>query len=262
MGDWTDTAPFTSRLGFAATLYRALGTPAVAGSIDRLPAVMFIVAWCAKEGARPQSNNPLNTVMRAPGSKPLPGNSAGVQQYDNLATAVGLYVKNLRTNPSYARFVHELASGTPESMAAALGASGWCGGPGAPCPGYGASVLGIYLGYRGSDGRYKTSGLTPAGTRFNAGDPGSAQASDLDPATAIEDAAGAAADATGITSAADVLAKLGDVLSWLADPHNWTRAGMIAGGGVLVFVGIALIKHDTVAAAAGAIAKAAPLAAL
>lgn len=234
-------APGTSRIAFAQHLCAGLG---VGNYSARENAPMFVLAWIAKEGMRPETNNPLATTMRAPGSTPLPGNSAGVQQYGDLDTALALYHKNLTTNPIYAKLVEALKGDSMADMARALQSSGWCGGPKAPCPGYGGSVLAIATGYKGSDAKFKAAALKPAGTKFQNTSPAG-----LDAGGAIPD------HVPVVDDAASAISELGSIAGWLVNPHNWQRIGLVAGGAGLALVGLALIKHDTLAQAGKALAS-------
>lgn len=104
--------------------------------------VGFIVSWCMKEGggiANPCHFNALNTTYKLDSH-----DCAGtVQAYPSFSTAILATVRTMEMS-AYAPIFRALRRGDLEGAAHALQDSGWCGGPGAPCPGYGAEVLQIY----------------------------------------------------------------------------------------------------------------------
>lgn len=55
----------------------------------------ILKAWASLEGTAAR-NNPLATTLRAPGSIPLPGNSAGVQQYATPAAGAAATAATIR----------------------------------------------------------------------------------------------------------------------------------------------------------------------
>lgn len=57
--------------------------------------VDWLVSWAAKEGTAAR-NNPLATTLRTNGSTPLPGNSAGVQEYPTAAAGVAATAATLK----------------------------------------------------------------------------------------------------------------------------------------------------------------------
>lgn len=70
-----------------------------------------IVAWCVAEGS-PAQCNPLDDTQPMPGSWPLKGNSAGVQNYISLDEAMDAYLRTLSVNDfGYPAINEQLAKG-------------------------------------------------------------------------------------------------------------------------------------------------------
>jgi len=101
---------------WAQALLRALGVPVTAGG------TAILVAWQACEGgvAAQQGFNPLNTTEPAPGSRPLPGNPAGVQLYPSAPVGVAATAATL-TNGRYPTILAALRTGQPARLATAAG---------------------------------------------------------------------------------------------------------------------------------------------
>ena len=86
----TTYAQFASQLGIKAGAERIAWTHSNA---------VLIVAWCVAEGS-PASCNPLDDTQVMPGSWPLKGNSANVQNYTTLDEAMEAYLRTLE-GPDY-----------------------------------------------------------------------------------------------------------------------------------------------------------------
>jgi len=116
-------------------------------------AVKFALAWATEEGARPESNNPLNSTLAQPGSVALPGNPDGVRMYPTLDAGLAADLATIaNTDPAlgYAAVLDSLRRDNVASAAASLQHSGWCVDPTGPsheCAGYGARILGLVASY-------------------------------------------------------------------------------------------------------------------
>jgi hypothetical protein len=74
--------------------------------------VQFIAHWLPLENTR-ALHNPMATTWPAPGSYPLPGNTAGVQQYPTYEQGVQMTAKTLLQNQYYPNIIAGLRSGNP-----------------------------------------------------------------------------------------------------------------------------------------------------
>jgi alpha-tubulin suppressor-like RCC1 family protein len=153
----------SSRLAWATAFADNIG----AGSSD---AVRFVLAWTQVENAPPERNNPLNTTLRRPGARVVPGNPAGVRIYPTLEAGLGASLDSIgRAGDSfgYHAVVAALRAGDVLGAAAALQASKWCFDPTGPagheCPGYGARIVSLVRSYR-DPVVLGHAGAVPAGT--------------------------------------------------------------------------------------------------
>jgi hypothetical protein len=83
-----------------------LGAPVTAENLA------FLDSWAHNEGTA-ALNNPLATTLTSPGSYPLPGNSAGVQQYSTPGAGELATSTTLKGLSVYAPIVRGLRSGHP-----------------------------------------------------------------------------------------------------------------------------------------------------
>ena len=88
---------------FATDVLVQMGAPVTQSNLD------FIERWIAREGGG-GANNPLNTTQQMNGSTVLSGNTAGVQNYNDLDVGVQATVKTLR-NGYYPNIVSALMAG-------------------------------------------------------------------------------------------------------------------------------------------------------
>lgn len=86
---------------FFVGVLKAMGLPATQANVN------WLLAWSQKEGTAARFN-PLATTLQTRGSTPLPGNSAGVQEYPNAATGIAATARTLR---AYSGIVAQLKSG-------------------------------------------------------------------------------------------------------------------------------------------------------
>jgi hypothetical protein len=98
----------------AVAILRGIGAPVTPGGIA------ILVAWqaCEQSIAQTQGHNPLNTTLVLPGSRPLPGNPAGVQLYPSEAEGIRATVATL-LNGRYPALVAALRAGNPAAFIAA-----------------------------------------------------------------------------------------------------------------------------------------------
>jgi hypothetical protein len=85
--------PKTALEKFAAGVLRAIGSPVTAANVH------WFEAWANLENTAAR-NNPLATTQTETGSTPLPGNSAGVQQYPTAAAGIKATAQTLEGYPS------------------------------------------------------------------------------------------------------------------------------------------------------------------
>lgn len=117
----TAPAGSTAWLSFESDLLGRLGAPVTPGNLA------FLTAWANKEGGGGR-NNPLNTTMPAPGSSPLSGNPAGVQNYPSLTEGVNATYATLTSDRRYNDVVGALRSGTANPSGHYTGLATWSGG--------------------------------------------------------------------------------------------------------------------------------------
>lgn len=149
-----------SRSAFADAVLNAAGLPVTQANVN------FMLAWMNREGTA-ASFNPLATTERIPGSVPLPGNSAGVQQYADLATGAQATARTL-LNGNYGDVVAALKSGSANPSAHYAGLGTWSGG--------GYTTL---SGIPASDGTLPGGGGGASGAGGTAGGAGTAGSSNL-----------------------------------------------------------------------------------
>jgi hypothetical protein len=100
----TAPQPIQTLTAWTDALLRRIGAPVTTANRA------FISGWAKREGTA-AANNPLATTLRLPGSVPLPGNPAGVQQYTTPASGVEATARTLLSG--YPSIVSELRTGNP-----------------------------------------------------------------------------------------------------------------------------------------------------
>jgi hypothetical protein len=99
-----------TRQGYAQRLLKEL---AVQDPTHTYPMNLYniegLVCWMVAEGGT-AAWNPLNTTQPMPGSSPLPGNTAGVQEYTSYAQGIDATIKTL-LNGNYAVVLESLRRG-------------------------------------------------------------------------------------------------------------------------------------------------------
>ena len=166
-------------------------------------------------------NNPL--AVTNPGGTPIPGNSAGVQQYSNWLTGLAATVTDIKANPAMLAALQNNSS--CQQYGGALAKSNWEGGGAgnANNPGYGASVA---------------ASCNASAVASNSASDAFGQAlanSNLGPNIISQLGNPALAVAGGVASLSSLETKfLGDLTSavW------WKRVGIFAGGGALFVIGL------------------------
>lgn len=202
----SSTSSVSSQDGFFTLVLHDLGIEATPGNL------VFFKGWAMVEGTAAK-NNPLATTLRVPGSVPLQGNSAGVQQYatpEQGAAATAATIRGGYPNIVAALKTHSpLVTGITPGIVADFGK--WSGGNGAD---YARKV---FLAAQGNP-----SGKSAADIgSFDLGDAGNV--------------------AGGVVG--DVLA-VPRFLAKITDPHNILRGLQIVAGAVLVLAGLLLLARQ------------------
>jgi hypothetical protein len=124
----------------------------------------LMTAWIAYEHGwtwNGYGNNPMNTTLRTAGSRPLPGNSAGVQLYPTKAAGVQATADTLtQANPSYGGLVAALRSGDANAFFAADSELAAWGGNAQ----YGPHLRAVYDSMGPVPAQYLQAGAAPTAT--------------------------------------------------------------------------------------------------
>lgn len=182
--------------------------------------VSFVEHWIAREGTSAK-NNPLATTLKTSDSVPLPGNTAGVQQYPGYMEGVDATAATFG-NGYYPDILAAIASGHADQIDAAGGLAGglskWSGG----------------------------SYTSVSNTTINPNPPS------LNENQILSAGGVAKADQWGLGSLTSWTDGLKKVLGFLTTGSNWKRIGEFALGlALVVFGSILLFKNE----AANAVTK-------
>lgn len=195
------------------------------------PNVVGMLAWAKAEGSTAKFNL-LDTTLKTADSTPLPGNSAGVQEYPNWDAGVNATVQTLQNYGGILTALRQQQG--PQALAKAVGASPWGTS--------GSLISQVAAGWGNGKGAGAWHGAAAV-------------------ADGLDDA-GAAWGAFGAPIAwGEALAKF---LGQLLDRKTWIRFGEIIGGLVLGLGGLIVLAKALGAdsAVAGVAGKVAPIAAL
>lgn len=203
---------------FAQAVLNDLGVP------DTPQNRSFIIGWSRAEGTAAK-NNPLATTLALPGSVPLPGNSAGVQQYPTIAEGAQATAATIG-NGRYPNIVAALRTGG--AVAHSFGNTGvysdlntWVSGR--PSPAVTGYVRNVLVGIQGG------------GTSISATDLGS-----FDLGNAASAAGAVAQHVPGVAQVESVTGFIGR----LTDPAYILRGLEIVAGAILVLLGLYLLARQ------------------
>jgi hypothetical protein len=187
----------------------------------------FLVGWASHENTS-ASYNPLATTYRTSSSQPLPGNSAGVQQYGSVSEGVGATVATLQ-NGDYPSINAALASGNPwpanDSGALGNNLSTWSGGG--------------YTQVNAAPAGYNTPALTGGVAQSSAGAGGTAAASSSTTPTGF--ISGPCDKTKSVISFPSVVGIGGGTLLNQCTAKHIVGGMVILGGGIVTLVGVALL---------------------
>jgi len=212
------------------------------------PNVVGMLAWDMAEG-RTAMFNLLDTTLKTADSTPLPGNSAGVQEYPNWDAGVNATVQTLQNYGGILTALRQQQG--PQALAKAVGASPWGTS--------GSLISQVAAGWGNGKGAGVIQSIGYGGSAVPGAGGGDLGSGLVGLATG---AAGAAWGAFGAPIAwGEALAKF---LGQLLDRKTWIRFGEIIGGLVLGLGGLIVLAKALGAdsAVAGVAGKVAPIAAL
>lgn len=234
----------TTRAAFGTSLCGAMHATA-----DQMR-VAVIVAWCMMEGQEARENDPL-AAWNANYGKP-PSLASDKFAYDTIGHAIVDSAKRMESGQVYGSIGDAFRNGsaTAQSIITAIQNAGWCGGPKAPCIGYGAGITsnynritkdaaswtsasGVICGTTGIDAQLVG---TITGPGFQIGGPGIPNINVPNPIGTVDDAVKA------LGTLANLFSTLVGNLTTVA---FWKRAGVFVAGLVALFVGLFIVFRDS-----------------
>lgn len=236
----------TTRLGFAIAFLSGVGG---AHSAD---ALHVVVAWQMAEGQTANENDPLANLNTHSSS----GDKFAFPSIDNaVSAAVGVCAPG----HVYQSIGDAFRAGkSAPDLINAIQAAGWCGGPKAPCPGYGALIRSNYNRLQDA-ATYQRESMKLVGNTAITGAPAHFSESDGITTGDVVNSLPGAGIVKGFANTTDAIAAF---VSKIMDPDFWKRAGVFALGAALAFWGLVMLGHGMAPNVTGAVKKVAGAAAL
>lgn len=237
----------TRRIDFANTLLTAIG-----GQHDA-DTLRVVIAWMMQEGQKPGENDPLASINE---NQPHgQGGASDKFSFASIDNALAESAKQLSPGHVYSSIGDAFRARKPaDQLIDAIQAGGWCGGPHAPCPGYGAGVRSNFV--RLADQKtYASEATKLAGSDDLTGAPHFNESDSITGGDVVASLPGASV-VSGAVSAADAV---GTVAQHLLDVSFWKRAGVMAIGAALILWGLDQLTKGMVPNVAGAVKAALPI---
>jgi hypothetical protein len=239
----------TRRVDFANALLTGIG-----GQHDA-DTLRVVIAWMMQEGQKPGENDPLASINE--GQPHGEGGSGDRFSFASIDNALAESVKQLSPGHVYSSIGDAFrARKSATELIDAIQAGGWCGGPHAPCPSYGAGVRRNFVSIADQK-RYAAEATKLAGNDNLTGAPNYAASNDNLPTASdyLNSIPGVGA-AKNAVSAADAV---GTLAQHLLDVSFWKRAGVLTIGALLVLFGLAQLGKGMAPNVAGAVKRALPV---
>lgn len=253
----------TTRAQFGAALCAAMAAPVDAVRIT------VVVAWCMIEGQEARENDPLarwNAVYAHP-----PGQDSNKFSYDTIDHAIVDCANSMRSGAVYGSIGDAFrdAKATAPSIIDAIQRAGWCGGPHAPCPAYGAGIRSNYARISKTTAAFQAEASKPCATTTTSADltkfglgPGGV-INPIAPGVPIDALLGIGNPISSVDDAIKALGTFSQILSKLVGNLTtvgfWKRVGIFVLGAWLILAALYVIFKDSEPVAA--IAKTAKVAA-
>ncbi len=241
----------TSRIGYANALASGIGAAHTADVLH------VIVAWQMAEGQTAGENDPLAHLNeRDPHGEGGAGNKFSFAHIDN---ALAADVRSMQHGNVYGSIGDAFRSGAKApALIDAIHRAGWCGGPRAPCPAYGASIRSNYNRIQ-DQATYAREAQKSVGTTDITGAPTHYSTDDGITGSDIVNSIPGAGIVKGFGSTAEAVAAF---VGKIMDPNFWKRAGVFALGLALIAWGAAMLGHGMAPNVSAGVKKAAGAAAI
>lgn len=237
----------TRRIDFANSLLTAIG-----GQHDA-DTLRVVIAWMMQEGQKPGENDPLAALNES-----YPHGEGGTSDrfsYASIDQALSVTAGKLMPGRVYSRIGDAFRARKPaDQLIDAIQAGGWCGGPGAPCPGYGAGVRRNFVSLADQK-TYASQATKLAGSDNLTGTPHYSESDSITGSDVVASLPGASV-VSGAVSAADAV---GTLAQHLLDASFWKRAGVMAVGGALILWGLVQLGHGMAPNVAAGVKRALPV---
>lgn len=241
----------TRRIDFANALLTGIGGDHSGDSTH------VVVAWQMAEGQSAGENDPLASLNEH--SAHGEGGTGNRFSFAQIDDALARGVAQLSKGGVYQSIGDAFRAHKPAGdLIAAIQAAGWCGGPHAPCPGYGALIR-VNFNRLNDPTTWAREATKVVGSTDITGAPKHYDNSGGITGGDVVNSLPGAGIVKGAVSATEAV---GTLASHLLDPDFWKRAGVFALGALLAFFGLVMLGKGVAPNVAAGVKKAAGAAAI